>query len=161
MIKQKICHPQLLLPSFTSVFNMQEFSHFQFMVLIKNGATSRQSRVGESCIWFSLFDCKNESKMTFMQAHIKRAIRQKRKVCVRYHDLVSVCEPYLLAIDNQYNIILYAFQVDGESLSNEKGWRLFNLDLIDQLVGLKEFFVPSHDYSFLKEETVFVLEEVE
>lgn len=99
--------------------------------------------------------------MTIMQNHIKRAIRQKRKVCVRYHDLVSVCEPYLLAIDNNYNIILYAFQVDGESVSKENGWRLFNLDLIDQLIEMKEMFVPARDYSFFKEETVYVLEEAE
>ena len=98
--------------------------------------------------------------MTVMQNHIKRAIRNKRKVCVRYHDLVSVCEPYLLAIDNQYNIVLYAFQVDGESISQENGWRLFNLDLIDQFVEMKESFVPSKDYNFFKEETVFVLEEI-
>ena len=98
--------------------------------------------------------------MTSMQLHIKRAMRHKSKVCVRYRNLVSVCEPYLLAIDNQYNIILYAFQVDGESISKENGWRLFNLDLIDQLVEMKEIFVPSRDYSFFKEETVFVLEEI-
>ena len=95
-----------------------------------------------------------------MQWHIKNAIRHKAKVCVRYHDLVSVCEPYLLAIDNNYNIILYAFQVDGESLSKEFGWRLFNLDLIDQLVEMKDIFVPSRDYSVFKEDTLFVLEEI-
>lgn len=98
--------------------------------------------------------------MTVLQTHIMRAIRQKRKVCIRYHDLVSVCEPYLLAIDNEYNIILYAFQAEGESISREYGWRLFNLDLIDQLVEMKEMFVPSRDFSVFKEETVFVLEEI-
>ena len=95
-----------------------------------------------------------------MQMHIKRAIRHNRKVCVRYHDLVSICEPYLLAIDTNYNLILYAFQVDGESIAKEYGWRLFNLDLIDQLVEMKDIFIPSRDYSFFKEETVFVLEEI-
>lgn len=80
---------------------------------------------------------------------LQTAIRERRKVAVRYHDQgdTRVVEPHALYRSDNDELLMDGFQIDGYSSSGRPPpfWRPFRLKKIRTLSVLTEIFEPRYD----------------
>lgn len=76
-----------------------------------------------------------------MIARIEDAIRRRHCVWLEYHPGKRLVEPYVLGRSKDGNILLRAYQIEGESASGEhKNWKLFRLDRMANIVASDQTF---------------------
>ncbi|HPX94741.1 MAG TPA: hypothetical protein PLF30_04270 [Candidatus Moranbacteria bacterium] len=74
------------------------------------------------------------------------AIKSRKLLEFYYNEYYRVVEPFTLGVSHKNNDVLAAYQVDGDSDSNNSDpWRLFNLEDIENLQVLNESFGGNRD----------------
>jgi hypothetical protein len=99
--------------------------------------------------------------MTGIEDTLVGAIRSRRLVEFRYRRLPRVAEPHTLGVNTNDVEQLLAYQIGGRSSSTAlPGWRLFDVDAIEQVGVRHESFprraAPSGEHIRWKEILAFV-----
>lgn len=68
---------------------------------------------------------------------LRSALEAKTVWRFDYDGMVRVVEPHALGTNKKGELILRAFQVDGDSASNGQGWKLFVLERATQIEVLE------------------------
>ena len=82
----------------------------------------------------------NTFKLIIMKALIETAVSKMKCIEFMYDGYPRIVEPHCFGISAKGYYVLRGFQVGGSSSSGKLGWRLFELDKIDQLIVLDEYF---------------------
>jgi predicted DNA-binding transcriptional regulator YafY len=87
---------------------------------------------------------------------IEIAINQKRRLMFFYNNGIRVVEPHAYGYDKNGNRKLRAYQVSGYSESGqEQGWKLFNVNEIQTVQILEEFFImPREGYNYVGDRAI-------
>jgi predicted DNA-binding transcriptional regulator YafY len=83
-----------------------------------------------------------------MELQIKSAIEGNRIIQFDYINLPRIVEPYFLVTNKENEKYLLAYQVGGESITAENGWRQFQASRISGLSLTDEFFMQ-RNYEFI------------
>lgn len=83
--------------------------------------------------------------MTINESDLVTAIHSRRCVRFRYRSGTRVVEPYAFGVNSGGVPILRGYQIGGESISRAKGWKLFRVKEISDLVLLDQRFASPRD----------------
>lgn len=75
-----------------------------------------------------------------MNNRIENAVSQMKCLEFMYEGYPRIVEPHCFGISNKGNFIIRAFQIGGTSSSGKLGWRLFDVEKIENLIILDEYF---------------------
>ena len=75
-----------------------------------------------------------------MNAELCHAIHRRRRIQFRYEPGVRIVEPYAYGVGDGGHELLRAYQLAGDSLSREEGWKLFHVDKMSEISVLDEMF---------------------
>jgi len=75
-----------------------------------------------------------------MRPEICDAIHKRRLLRFRYAPGLRVIEPYAYGANEAGHELLRGYQIEGESESRERGWKLFRVDEISELTTLDDEF---------------------
>ena len=75
-----------------------------------------------------------------MKSDVENAIRDMKCIEFFYEGFPRIVEPHCCGISFRGNYIVRAFQFGGSSSSGKLGWRLFDIDKIQNLIILDGYF---------------------
>lgn len=74
---------------------------------------------------------------------ISTAINNRQVLNFVYGEKPRIVEPHAYGLDAKGNGLLRGYQVDGESATNPKAWKLFSVDKIDELAVSPQSFTKA------------------
>ena len=75
-----------------------------------------------------------------MNIEIENAVAKMKCLEFMYDCYPRIVEPHCYGISTNGNHVIRAFQIAGSSSSGKLGWRLFDVDKIQDLIILDEYF---------------------
>jgi len=84
-----------------------------------------------------------------MITRVCEAIEQRKIIEFQYDNRFRVVEPYCVGESSRGNVVLRAYQIEGESSSgNPIGWKLFDLSKLSNLtITSRKFSLIQPDYN--------------
>jgi len=79
-----------------------------------------------------------------LDARLRFAIQHRRVIQFNYQDALRIAEPHDYGISRD-RLRLLAFQLRGHSKGPLPGWRMFDVDRMEQLVVLDDTFLGSRE----------------
>ncbi|MBC3937083.1 hypothetical protein H8K47_17135 [Undibacterium sp. CY7W] len=79
---------------------------------------------------------------------IKSAIEIQQKLLILYKGIPRVIEPYIVGTNASGKIFLRAYQIGGESCTDEIGFKLFEVGKVQAVTVIPNLFFakPKHGY---------------
>lgn len=66
---------------------------------------------------------------------LARAIDERVTLSFVYDDMARIVEPHAVGFNPKDELILRGYQVDGDSATNPRAWKLFKVDKISDLMA--------------------------